>query len=231
MWRFAVVLAISVPAVFAHAQQTSLADTGTSTPSDELDSQLLEGLGSASQQDGTPETGNAETEGHAAPSRGDGVIDPFSRGSDVGQRNPLVEIGEAMQRVEKLLVQRKMSQETQASQQQIVDRLDSLIEALASTRQARTQRQRRPNSGDQGDQPGAKTGREAARNDAGPADEQGAGQVPSPTMQGPVSEIWGHLPDRYRRQIRSASAIEFLPKYRKLIEDYYKRLAEDREGP
>ena len=42
-----------------------------------------------------------------------------------------------------------------------------------------------------------------------------------------LKEVWGHLPERVRRQMQSGSPEEVLPKYQKLIEEYYKRLAED----
>ena len=44
-----------------------------------------------------------------------------------------------------------------------------------------------------------------------------------------MGEVWGHLPERYRRHVQNAGAIEFLPQYRKLIEDYYRRLSEERD--
>jgi hypothetical protein len=44
-----------------------------------------------------------------------------------------------------------------------------------------------------------------------------------------MGEIWGHLPERLRQQMQNADAIEFLPQYRQLIEDYYRRLSEEQE--
>ena len=153
------------------------------------------------------------------------MLDPFDEGSDIGQQNPLARIGRQMRRVELLLVQRKVSVETQQIQRQIVDQLDELIEALAASQQA--QKQRKPSSSTQGDQQATKSGGEAARNGGKPVKSDSTAQQ-STAMQGAVGEFWGHLPERFRRQMRSAEAVEFLPKYRKLIEDYYKRLAEDR---
>ena len=47
-------------------------------------------------------------------------------------------------------------------------------------------------------------------------------------MQRMLKEVWGHLPPRVRAQMQSGAGEKFLPKYEKLIEDYYKRLAEER---
>jgi len=43
-----------------------------------------------------------------------------------------------------------------------------------------------------------------------------------------LSRIWGHLPDKLRDQMQASLSEQFLPKYEQLIEDYYRRLAEDR---
>lgn len=193
-----------------------------------LDSQLLEGVsgaGVAQETDGT--TPDASQQGlHSE----DGVVDPFARGSDVGKANPLVEIGNAMQRVEKRLRERQMAQETQRTQQEIVQQLDDLIEMLAAAQSSESRQQRKPSPGSEGEQSGKKTGRDAARADGGEQEQVDANVVPSAQAVDAVNQIWGHLPERFRQQVTSASAVEFLPKYRKLIEDYYQRLARDRDG-
>jgi hypothetical protein len=40
--------------------------------------------------------------------------------------------------------------------------------------------------------------------------------------------IWGTLPERVRREMQTAPSQKFLPSYRRSIEEYYRRLAEDR---
>ena len=121
-----------------------------------------------------------------------------------------------------------VSPATQKSQRQIVSELDELILALAAKHQ-QSQEQRKSSSSSQAKQQASKTGKQAAE------DSQGLPGKDSPTAaetaagRAAVAEIWGHLPVRIRRQLQSAGAVEFLPTYRKLIEDYYKRLAEDRD--
>jgi hypothetical protein len=39
--------------------------------------------------------------------------------------------------------------------------------------------------------------------------------------------VWGHLPERVRRQMIASGAVKFLPKYQTLIEEYYRRIADD----
>ena len=45
-----------------------------------------------------------------------------------------------------------------------------------------------------------------------------------------LRRFWGHLPDKVREQLQSSLSEEFLPKYERVIEDYYRRLAEDPRG-
>jgi hypothetical protein len=42
-----------------------------------------------------------------------------------------------------------------------------------------------------------------------------------------LKQIWGHLPPKIRDQMQSALIEDFLPKYERLIEEYYSRLAEE----
>jgi hypothetical protein len=42
-----------------------------------------------------------------------------------------------------------------------------------------------------------------------------------------LRQVWGHLPPKIRDQMQSGLIEEFLPKYERLIEEYYSRLAEE----
>jgi hypothetical protein len=51
-----------------------------------------------------------------------------------------------------------------------------------------------------------------------------------------VRDSWGNLPDRARQELQSVSGEDFLPKYQRMIERYYRRLADEanrrkRESP
>jgi hypothetical protein len=45
------------------------------------------------------------------------------------------------------------------------------------------------------------------------------------------SGAWGNLPERIRREMQAAPSQKFLPAYQKRIEDYYRRLAEEKSKP
>lgn len=42
-----------------------------------------------------------------------------------------------------------------------------------------------------------------------------------------VGRIWGHLPDKLRDQMQGTLSEQFLPKYERVIEEYYQRLADE----
>ena len=49
-------------------------------------------------------------------------------------------------------------------------------------------------------------------------------------MKDLMRRIWGQLPDKVRDEMQAPMSEKFLPKYERLIEEYYKRLAEERPG-
>ena len=71
------------------------------------------------------------------------------------------------------------------------------------------------------------------RRDTG--DQSGMGSEPPPGRSGDINTIlqeteseWGHLPQRIREMMQQGRKGDFSILYRKLTEDYYKRLAEER---
>ena len=52
-------------------------------------------------------------------------------------------------------------------------------------------------------------------------------QVEKVNVRDVVSRAWGNLPDKLRDQMQSTTPEQFLPKYERVIEDYYQRLAEE----
>ena len=45
-----------------------------------------------------------------------------------------------------------------------------------------------------------------------------------------VKELWGHLPERSREQLLQSFSEEFLPKYEREIQQYYKRLSDEQNS-
>jgi hypothetical protein len=195
-----------------------------------LDSRLLDGLGklpeSAEQSGGTESQGSEEK---VAKPRVRSVV-PSNAGSDTQSENPLVRIGGHMWSVERRLRAGDTSTETQGAQSKIIDELDELIAALAA-QQPRDQGRRQAPASKQGQPSSAKVGSDAARDSTNRLGQADSAQQQTAIARRVLAEVWGHLPERYRRQMQNAGEVEFLPEYRKLIEDYYRRLAEDRGNP
>lgn len=161
-------------------------------------------------------------------------------GEDIGAEgeNDLSRISRQMKLVQARISQQEVSEKTQDLQKQIVADLNTLIKQIqqqqkkqqGSPSSSKTQNpggevkqpSNQPNAG-QPQQPNDKPSRNSeeklTERDAKPADAE--------AMQALVKRVWGHLPDRVRQEMQNASVEEFLPKYQELIEDYFRRLAEE----
>jgi len=183
------------------------------------DQMLLEGLPGAQPQNPAPETKPQAADGS-------GIVAPFAAGSDVSSQDPLERVGQQMRVVQQRLAQRDVAEPTQTQQRQIVTELGQLIDALAARKPGQTQQaktERKP--GDGGEK---KTGQESAKDATGGSQQAVPAETNMEAVQHALGEVWGHLPERYRRHVQNAATIEFLPQYRTLIEDYYRRLSEER---
>jgi hypothetical protein len=133
------------------------------------------------------------------------------------------------------------------SQQQTIDRLDDLIEKIQqASEQADNQTEvasERRQSKAQADSPAMEQQSEQdqkrelpERSDStaipGSGDPGARGNIASGTIIAPRPAealsrgVWGHLPERVRREIDAITTEQYHPKYRRLIEDYYRRLSE-----
>jgi len=155
----------------------------------------------------------------------------LTQGEDVGQeseRNSWLRIGASMENVQGRLAVGDLGRETQQLQKMISQDLADLMKQL------------RQQSGSSSFRPGA-----GAAASAGIQDSDDPSSSPKPATdsservgQGnaePVEageaaatmeELWGYLPARVQAQLRGAAADQFLPKYERLLEAFYRRLAE-----
>lgn len=189
-----------------------------------LDAQLLDDLG-----DSTPAAQPTEpTKPARAVDRQ--LLDDLDAGEDIGQekKSPLQELGEKMKHVEERIRGRDTSETTLELQREISDQLAKLIE------QAKKQGKQGGNSnaGGQG-KPGAESGNESGNPSAAPASEStqrvdrtDTVERGSADVKDLIRRVWGHLPDKMREQMQNSIDEQFLPKYETLIEEYYRRLAE-----
>lgn len=177
----------------------------------------------------------------------DGNADPTDKplidqleGEDIGAEgeNDLSRISRQMRLVQERIAQQEVSETTQGLQKQIVADLDALIKQIqqqqkkkqGSPSSSKTQNpggevkqpNNQPNAG-QPQQPNEKP----SRNSEERLTERDADPTDAAAMQAMIKRVWGHLPDRVRQEMQNASVEEFLPKYQELIEDYFRRLAEE----
>lgn len=159
-------------------------------------------------------------------------------GEDIqpGGEDELTRIGRQMRLVERRIAEQEVSEKTQDLQQQIVADLEALIEQLKKRKQ-----QSSPGSSSQAQKPKSSDVKQPDQPDAGqqkPSDkpasdsverlgEQNPSLADTEAMQALVKRVWGHLPDRARQEMQNATVEEFLPKYQQVIEDYFRRLAEE----
>jgi len=183
-----------------------------------LDQQLLDGLDRELLQ-GLP--------GGVKPAAAGDKTGPSSA-SPIPSDNPLANIAERMRQVESRLGRQDTSPETQAVQKQI---LAELAELLEQARQQQASGQNKPGSPGSGNKPaggGSGNPTPAPPRDSTNRIEQGNVEAAQTTdVKDLLRRIWGHLPDKVRDAMQASLSEQFLPKYERVIEEYYKRLAEE----
>lgn len=153
--------------------------------------------------------------------------------------NPLLEVARTMRQVEGLIGRNDSGPSTQNLQEQIVADLDRLLDEARrrakqckpGSSQSQQAASRRPIG-----QPQAKPGAGGKRPSDRPATTSaqrptGSGRTRRPDMtqmRKVMEELWGELPPRQREQMLQLPVEEFLPKYELLIEEYFRRLAEQK---
>jgi hypothetical protein len=181
---------------------------------DDLDADLLQGLPGEKKP---AATGKPAGQGDPAPGK---AAEPESAAT-----NPLAIVSERMREVQRRIAGRDTSETTQTVQKQIEADLAALIEQAKQQCAAC----KNPGSG-QGQQAGNTGGNPtpAPPRDSTNRVEQGTKEaVETADVKDVLRRFWGHLPDKIRDQMQSSLSEEFLPKYERVIEDYYRRLAED----
>ena len=181
---------------------------------DDLDRELLEGLPGGKTK---------------SPATGKPMDDQDADSAAVEADNPLAKIAEQMRTVESRINERDTSAETQNLQKQIVGDLAALLE---EAKKQGGQKKPGQGSGAGQDQAGAGGNPTAgpARDSTDRIERGDAEAAETADVKDVLRRMWGHLPDKARDQMQSSLSEEFLPKYQRLIEEYYKRLAESPAG-
>ena len=154
----------------------------------------------------------------------------LTQGEDLGEQSgdSWSRIGHSMRNVEGRIAAGDLGKETQQLQKMIVQDLGKLTKQLQQQ------------SSDSSFRPG--TGAASSPSSQATDDQQDAtkpaadstSRIGQDTGSQPkveevelvIDQLWGHLPARLQTQLRGAAVDQFLPKYQRLLEQFYRRLAE-----
>lgn len=153
---------------------------------------------------------------------------------------PLRSVAEQMRTVGAMLRRADCGTTTQHAQRQILDDLDRFLReaqsrcqaAQSGTRDKPVDKQPPPSTSPNkpGNQPGTTPG---SPGKTGTADaerpETGSSRRTPEQRRVMLKELWGELPPRERQKMMQLPVEEFLPRYELLIEEYFRRLSEEKK--
>jgi hypothetical protein len=141
----------------------------------------------------------------------------------------LGEIARKMDNIERRLKLARGGPKTQKIQKDVVARLDELIKKLENQQNGSCQCNGGAcPSGGQKDGGGASPN--SPMNDSNIATNSGPGQVDNKRLKG-LAEQWGKLPEKERAKALADLTRDAPPRYREVIENYFKKFAESRANP
>ena len=149
--------------------------------------------------------------------------------------HPLLEVARRMREVEGRIVRTDAGQQTQGLQRQIVADLDELIRQAQKRCQQAKSGGKPSQRGSSGGQPkqggvGTKPGGQQASTSSPRTDNGQQRKLDKQQMRTLVEQLWDvALPPQQRKELRQSPFDEFLPKYELLIEQYYRRLSEEKD--
>ncbi len=204
---------------------------------DDLDNELLEGVGNLKDRPAPDKPGAARSDGKPSETGGEAeVIDDTMPGDDA---DPLVRVSHEMRSVEELISKRASRPHAEQLQERIVDQLARLIEqaeqqrAQQSSSSSKGKKQRstaKRQSVKQPKQSAGNSGRDSSKPAPDSTSRLGradAARVDPELFRAMMKDTWGHLPERDREQVLQNTPDKFLPQYELMIEKYFQRLAED----
>jgi hypothetical protein len=212
---------------------------------------MLTGLVSANGQDPTDKSKNVTSESQEQEKKKTGVstdeelfkkLTEGAPSKDRPKENPLEQAIHAMREAQKRIDGKDAGVKTRALQQDVVNNLEQLIEAVKQHAQSSPSGGKSPKPQD-GDpkQKGAKPPEPAetkqgndgkTRKDESPDSTDKARDAENRKLTPLTSdrmsnEVWGHLPETLRQVLRGVYQDKYLPKYDDLVRRYFESLAEE----
>lgn len=155
----------------------------------------------------------------------------LAQGEDLGEQasDSWSRIGDSMRNVEGRIAAGNLGKETQQLQKMIVQDLGKLTKQL---RQQSSDSLFSPGTGaasspsSQAADDRQDTTKPATDSTSRIGQDTGA-EAEVKEVELVIDQLWGHLPARLQTQLRGAAVDQFLPKYQRLLEQFYRRLAEE----
>jgi hypothetical protein len=135
-------------------------------------------------------------------------------------------IARKMDNIERRLDLSRGGPKTQKLQKEVVARLDELIKEKENQQQGQGQGNggNCPSGGQPGSNPNNTTNPSAPQNDSFGGNGSGPGNV-DPKRLKELAEVWGKLPEKDRAKAMAELTRDMPPRYREVIEKYFKELA------
>jgi hypothetical protein len=159
------------------------------------------------------------------------VSEDIPVGEDIelgGVQDPFARIATKMQRSQQALSKGNSQAPTQDLQDEILFDLDALLKSME--KKCKGGQCNKPGSGSKAgsSSAGAKPSQKPATDSTPRVGEAGktAGVRDKSSAEEALRAVWGHLPPKLREAMENVKSDEFLPKYDRLIEEFYRRLAE-----
>jgi len=199
-------------------------------PPKTLDEQLLKDL-AADLLEGLPQAARDKSQANdGKPAQKQSATAPDEAAANAAV-DPLERIGQRMRQVQQRLEQDDLSLDTRGLQKEIVDDLAALIEQTKKQQAAGGKKPGKPGNGPaQASNAGGDPTPGAATESTNRVEQGKTSAAETAEVRDGLRRYWGHLPQKLRDELQNSFGEQFLPKYERLIEDYYKRLAEERPG-
>jgi hypothetical protein len=140
-------------------------------------------------------------------------------------------IARKMDNIERRLELARGGPQTQKMQKEVVARLDELIKQLENQKSGNCNCNGGscPNGGN-GNNPNNNIKASSPQNDSNGGNGSGPGNV-DPKRLKELAEVWGKLPEKERAKALVELQRDMPPRYREVIENYFKKLAQNSEVP
>lgn len=132
------------------------------------------------------------------------------------ETDSLDEVARLMRDIERRLDLGRAGKKVRKTEEDVVAKLDKMIEELEKQRQQQQQQQQQSQGSGQGSQP---------QQDSMPGSESGPGNVDPKEID--TKGEWGNLPPKERQEALQQISNEYPSHYRRAIEEYFRKIARD----